>query len=247
MTEVQPLYLVLGVWSTSTTYTDFYASLWITIKSSILSWKSRLRPVVIICVRMSVQIRRFCNVASSQKHTRSHHDLRRVISYSSQLIQPRPKRPSSTSIRRAVQDVSRHGGKSSQSSSKDPIVKFMHAVDDTSLHPYEYTSGRWLKNDRLQRESRRTNFDFLALCDKAVELCPGASSVVSIQKEEGGFNRVFIFSMNNSQRIVARIPTPIAGPQRLTTNSEVATIAYSESCASYPFPCEVPANDLVSP
>jgi hypothetical protein len=40
---------------------------------------------------------------------------------------------------------------------------------------------------------------------------------------------VFIFHTNNAKRIVARLPFAVAGPARLTTNSEVATIKYRRS------------------
>jgi hypothetical protein len=39
---------------------------------------------------------------------------------------------------------------------------------------------------------------------------------------------VFIFEMENGKRIVARIPFGIAGPERLTTSSEDATVVYSK-------------------
>ena len=71
-------------------------------------------------------------------------------------------------------------------------------------------------------------FSFEALCRRVIELCPGAVSIASYEKKEGGFNRVFIFTCDNMKRVVARLPTPIAGPSRLTTNSEVATIKYRE-------------------
>jgi len=95
------------------------------------------------------------------------------------------------------------------------------------LDPYNYTSGRWLNRDQLQRDARFVEFDFSALCKKVLQLCPGAHEIKSCEKKEGGFNRVFIFTMNNGDRIVARIPFRIAGPERLTTHSEVATMAYS--------------------
>lgn len=104
-------------------------------------------------------------------------------------------------------------------------------LDLSLLYPLDYTNGRWLKNDQIQRESRYINFDFAALCRKAVELCQQARYVTSCEKKEGGFNRVFLFRMDSGERIVARLPTPIAGPRRLTTNSEVATLAYSEYIA----------------
>ena len=92
--------------------------------------------------------------------------------------------------------------------------------------PRVYSDGRWLSWDKLERESRYIEFDFAALCRTAVELCPGAVSIASYEKKEGAYNRVFIFTMNNTSRVVARLPTRISGPPRLTTNSEVATIKY---------------------
>ena len=92
--------------------------------------------------------------------------------------------------------------------------------------PYNYTSGRWLRRDALERKSRLIHFNFDALCGRVLALCPGASSITSYDKKEGGFNRVLIFHTDNDKRIVARLPFALAGPSRLTTNSEVATIKY---------------------
>ena len=97
--------------------------------------------------------------------------------------------------------------------------------------PYNYTSGRWLRQDALERDSRVVRFDFDALSRRVVALCPGASSIISYEKKEGGFNRVFIFHTDNAKRVVARLPFALAGPQRLTTNSEVATIQFRKSCS----------------
>ena len=97
---------------------------------------------------------------------------------------------------------------------------------DTGLDPYTYTSGRWLRSDELERESRFIGFDFDALCRRVIELCPDVSFITSYDKKEGGFNRVFIFHTDNAKRIVAKLPFALAGPSRLTTNSEVATIKY---------------------
>ncbi|RMY88948.1 hypothetical protein D0862_10320, partial [Hortaea werneckii] len=109
------------------------------------------------------------------------------------------------------------------------------SVADCS-RPCEYTTGRWLTRDRLQRESRYVAFDFAALRRKAVALCPQARNVASCQKMEGGFNKAFLFTMDSGERIVARIPTNIAGPRRLTTNSEVATMTYIKSKTTIPVP-----------
>jgi hypothetical protein len=59
-----------------------------------------------------------------------------------------------------------------------------------------------------------------------LELCPGADSVTTYEKKEGGFNKVFIFTLDNAKRVVARLPFALAGPPKLATISEVATIKY---------------------
>ncbi|USP78067.1 hypothetical protein yc1106_05341 [Curvularia clavata] len=100
--------------------------------------------------------------------------------------------------------------------------------------PYRYTSGRWLRDDALEQESRLIHFDFDALCRRVLALCPGASSITSYEKKEGGFNRVFIFHTDNAKRIVAGLSFAFAGLARMTTSSEVATIQYSETNVPIP-------------
>lgn len=109
------------------------------------------------------------------------------------------------------------------------LIKLVQASD-----PYRYTTGRWLNHDNLRREARYVQFNFPALCKKVVDTCPGATKVIRYQKKEGGFNRVFILYLDNGERVVARMPFRIAGPPRLATNSEVATMAYGmvELCAN---------------
>lgn len=95
-----------------------------------------------------------------------------------------------------------------------------------ALNPYTYTTGRWLRNDSEERAERYIEFDFDQLRRRVVKLCPGANRIDSFEKKEGGFNRIFIFTCDNKKRIVARLPTKAAGPSRLTTHSEIATIHY---------------------
>ncbi|KAF2762597.1 hypothetical protein EJ05DRAFT_491012 [Pseudovirgaria hyperparasitica] len=106
----------------------------------------------------------------------------------------------------------------------------------TGSDPFHYTSGRWLHRDTLEREARTVRFDFDALRSRVVALCPGANSIISYSKKEGGFNRVFIFHTDNAKRVVARLPFSVAGPQSLTTNSEVATIKFIQAKTSIPIP-----------
>jgi aminoglycoside phosphotransferase (APT) family kinase protein len=88
----------------------------------------------------------------------------------------------------------------------------------------------------MEREARYINFDFDALCNKIISFCPGAHSIISYSKIEGGYNHVFIFRTDNAQRIVARLPFSVAGPARLSTDSEVETVKYLQAKTSIPIP-----------
>lgn len=92
--------------------------------------------------------------------------------------------------------------------------------------PRVYTSGRWLRDDKRQRQIRQIDLNFDKLCQKIVDLSNGAKSIKDCEKKEGGFNRVFVFTMDDNSRVVARLPFPLAGPAKLATASEVATIQY---------------------
>lgn len=113
-----------------------------------------------------------------------------------------------------------------------------HGRDDRNgvhldLDPHNYTSGRWLRNDDEERASRYIKFDFDALRRKVLTLSPGAFTITQCQKLEGGFNRVFIFELDNDKRVVARLPFSLAGPAQLTTSSEIATIEYRKFLSSF--------------
>lgn len=53
---------------------------------------------------------------------------------------------------------------------------------------------------------------------------------------EGGFNRIFLIQFDDGEDVVVRIPTPIAGPPRYTTASEVATLDWLRSVIGIPVP-----------
>lgn len=53
---------------------------------------------------------------------------------------------------------------------------------------------------------------------------------------EGGFNKIFLFTMDNGYEVIARIPTPIAGPAHYTTASEVATMDFLRTRLDIPTP-----------
>ncbi|KFY67899.1 hypothetical protein V496_01348 [Pseudogymnoascus sp. VKM F-4515 (FW-2607)] len=105
----------------------------------------------------------------------------------------------------------------------------MKLFEANNLDPHTYTSGRWLRHNSLEIDARYITFDFDALCRRVIELCPGATSIAKCDKKEGGFNRVFIFTTDTAETVVARLPFALAGPPCLATNSEVATIKYLQT------------------
>lgn len=119
------------------------------------------------------------------------------------------------------------GTKVHQRSSHQPTRKYqLPKFTKFSMDPYNHTAGHWLQRDALQKRARHIQFDFAKLCDRVVTCCPGAKTVIDCQKREGGFNRSFIFSLDNQRKVVAKIPSLVAGPPRLTTSSEVATMEF---------------------
>lgn len=54
---------------------------------------------------------------------------------------------------------------------------------------------------------------------------------------EGGFNKVFLLTTtDDGHEVIARIPTPIAGPPHYTTASEAATIDFLRTVLGLPVP-----------
>lgn len=57
-----------------------------------------------------------------------------------------------------------------------------------------------------------------------------------IKIAEGGFNKVFLLRAKDGREVIARIPTPIAGPSYYTTASEVATMDFLRTVLKIPVP-----------
>ncbi|KAF5319397.1 hypothetical protein D9619_008868 [Psilocybe cf. subviscida] len=91
---------------------------------------------------------------------------------------------------------------------------------------FRYTSGRWLHDQDRNEALRYQSFNIDALKEE-ISQSTGASSVVDMSKlGEGRFNKAFRVQLSDGRTVVARIPTPIAGPQHLVTASEVATMTF---------------------
>lgn len=58
----------------------------------------------------------------------------------------------------------------------------------------------------------------------------GREKVAHMRKlAEGGFNRVFVLTMEDGFEVIAKTPYPLTVPKRLTTESEVATLDFLRS------------------
>ena len=65
----------------------------------------------------------------------------------------------------------------------------------------------------------------------------GRDRCIDIMKvTEGGFNKIFLLTMDDGYEVIARIPTPIAGPAHYTTASEVATMDFLRTRLGIPVP-----------
>lgn len=103
-------------------------------------------------------------------------------------------------------------------------------------HPSEYergfsayTSGRYLYNEKLRLAERYVEFNVDALKLVAAN-CIGRKGVAQMRKlAEGGFNRIFLLTMDDGFEVVAKIPYPLTIPKVLATESEVATLDFLHS------------------
>ncbi|EZF30847.1 hypothetical protein H109_04219 [Trichophyton interdigitale MR816] len=91
---------------------------------------------------------------------------------------------------------------------------------------FKYTSGRYLYNEHLRLSERYVEFNVEAL-KRVAARAVGRDCTTSITKlAEGGFNRVFLLTMNDGLEVIVKIPYLLAVPQKLATESEVATLDF---------------------
>jgi hypothetical protein len=101
---------------------------------------------------------------------------------------------------------------------------------------FNYTSGRWLWNEKQQLDARYRRFNISSLEKLACEAI-GSTGCISLEKiGEGNYNKAFRLVMQNSQNLIVKIPNPNAGPARYTTASEVATMEFGRTILNLPVP-----------
>ncbi|PGH15192.1 hypothetical protein AJ79_02557 [Helicocarpus griseus UAMH5409] len=91
-------------------------------------------------------------------------------------------------------------------------------------------------NESLRLEERYVKFNVAALKQAAARAVNKQDCVRITKLAEGGFNKVFLLTMDDGQEVIARIPTPIAGPSHHTTASEVATMEFLGVILRVPVP-----------
>lgn len=100
---------------------------------------------------------------------------------------------------------------------------------------FDYTSGRYLYNEKLRLTERHINFDVVALKTITANAV-GRRNVTNMKKlAEGGFNRVFLLTMDDGFEVIAKIPYSVTVPKHFTTESEVATLDFLYS-KGFPVP-----------
>ncbi|PWY86556.1 hypothetical protein BO94DRAFT_557014 [Aspergillus sclerotioniger CBS 115572] len=101
---------------------------------------------------------------------------------------------------------------------------------------FKNTSRRWIMNENDRGKERYVKFDpneLQRVAGRAIgeDHCP-----FIIKLAEGGFNKVFLLRASSGKEVIARIPTPIAGPSHYTTASEVATMDFLRGIIGIPIP-----------
>ncbi|KAK0482281.1 protein kinase subdomain-containing protein PKL CAK Fmp29, partial [Armillaria novae-zelandiae] len=96
---------------------------------------------------------------------------------------------------------------------------------------FEYTSGQWIVNDKLRHAERRRDFNVDGLRRLAAESVKRSPDEIELLEKlaEGGFNRIFLITMRDGFRMVARIPYLATTPKYFAVASEVATLAFLRS------------------
>lgn len=94
--------------------------------------------------------------------------------------------------------------------------------------------ARFNETDRLnERYVKFRPTELQRIAGEAVQqdYCPDIAKLA-----DGGFNKVFLLRAKNGREVIARIPTPIAGPPHYTTASEVATLNFLRAVLKLPVP-----------
>lgn len=99
----------------------------------------------------------------------------------------------------------------------------------TRQHLFSYTSGRCIYNEGIRLAERHVVFNVRALEDIAAKSVAREKVVCTKKIAEGGFNRVFLLTMDDGFEVIVKIPYSVTGPKTYATESEVATLDFLRS------------------
>ncbi|KAI9675676.1 MAG: Phosphotransferase enzyme [Caeruleum heppii] len=112
------------------------------------------------------------------------------------------------------------------------------SAKSTSDHAnfFRYTSGRWIWDEDQQLRHRFRPFNVEELQRVAAKSVGARFCVTMTKLAEGSFNKVFRLVMDDGKVVIVRISNPNAGPEYLTTASEVATMDMLRTVLDIPVP-----------
>ena len=91
---------------------------------------------------------------------------------------------------------------------------------------FRYTAGRFLLEETNQMACRYIKFNMNKLVHIAARLV-GSRTCVAVRKlPEGQYSKAYLWTMDDEQRVVAKVPNPNAGRPHYITASEVATLEF---------------------
>ncbi|KAH4122821.1 hypothetical protein HBI81_104630 [Parastagonospora nodorum] len=106
--------------------------------------------------------------------------------------------------------------------------KVSSSISDPEHTFYNYTSGRWLYNERLRLSEKRRYFDIHELCQAAAKSVGRSTDDITTFAKiaEGGSYRVFQATFQDRMNVIVRLPYPSTIPREYGIVSEVATMEY---------------------
>jgi hypothetical protein len=98
--------------------------------------------------------------------------------------------------------------------------------DKQHEHFYRHTNGRWFWDEEKQLCERYGKFEVSEIQEIAAKSVSAKACSCMIRLSEGGFNKVFRFSMDKGSIVIAHIPNPNPEPPHMTVSLKVATMEF---------------------
>lgn len=91
---------------------------------------------------------------------------------------------------------------------------------------FHFTRGRFVSNEEFEMSQRCVRFDMDKLAQIAASAVDSRYCVAIEKYPDGQYTKAFLMTMEDDKQVVAKVPNPNAGPDHLTTASEVATMEF---------------------